>query len=348
MNITMTALVIILFVYDAYASHGDMDPHYQTCLRRCLVTISQSDHIADLYATYPRYYWWDNKTYCSFYCIEEVTTTRKYYSFPDLKYYGHWPFKRLFGLEEPASVMFSFGNAIPHIQQLLLNLRDIFSYTGRRWNTDYLHIYVLLYPLFGLFAWGSSTLYHAMKSDMTSTIDYCCALNLLSFGLWLAFNRLIYRPQGSWISRHHGWMFALVCGVVSLQNRNLFYGNVLYDTHMRICIAISVLSIIIWTIWCSIEYFNILRDHIDGHQDNSLRHVYRKKRLFLCLVCQVWFTFAALLEIYDFPPIYDIFDAHSLWHLSTIPLGFLWYKFWSVDIELRHAEGHADIEVKTS
>ena len=28
-----------------------------------------------------------------------------------------------------------------------------------------------------------------------------------------------------------------------------------------------------------------------------------------------------LLEIFDFPALYGHFDAHSLWHLATIPLG---------------------------
>ncbi len=31
------------------------------------------------------------------------------------KYYGHWPFIRYLGLEEPASVLFSFCNLIPNL-----------------------------------------------------------------------------------------------------------------------------------------------------------------------------------------------------------------------------------------
>jgi hypothetical protein len=37
-----------------------------------------------------------------------------------------------------------------------------------------------------------------------------------------------------------------------------------------------------------------------------------------------WFTVSTVLvtflEIADFPPIFWIFDAHSLWHAATIPL----------------------------
>ena len=44
-----------------------------------------------------------------------------------------------------------------------------------------------------------------------------------------------------------------------------------------------------------------------------------------------WFTVltvcVTLLEVADFPPIFWIFDAHSLWHASTVPLVQLLYKY---------------------
>ncbi|RYH18667.1 hypothetical protein EON65_27000, partial [archaeon] len=30
-------------------------------------------------------------------------------------------------------------------------------------------------------------------------------------------------------------------------------------------------------------------------------------------------------------------DPHALWHLLTIPLGFIWYKFWNEDAKLERA-----------
>lgn len=35
----------------------------------------------------------------------------------------------------------------------------------------------------------------------------------------------------------------------------------------------------------------------------------------------------ALLELLDFPPVLWILDAHAVWHLSTIPVHFLFYRF---------------------
>lgn len=36
---------------------------------------------------------------------------------------------------------------------------------------------------------------------------------------------------------------------------------------------------------------------------------------------------AMLLELYDFPPYFGLLDAHSLWHLATVPLTLLWWSF---------------------
>ncbi|CAN6886533.1 unnamed protein product [Brassica oleracea] len=45
--------------------------------------------------------------------------------------------------------------------------------------------------------------------------------------------------------------------------------------------------------------------------------------------------YAMLLEIYDFPPYGGYFDAHSIWHLATVPLTILWWSFIRDDAEFR-------------
>ncbi|KAJ2238437.1 hypothetical protein IWW45_000057 [Coemansia sp. RSA 485] len=36
---------------------------------------------------------------------------------------------------------------------------------------------------------------------------------------------------------------------------------------------------------------------------------------------------AFCLELFDFPPFLDTFDAHSLWHAATIPIVAHWYDY---------------------
>ncbi|KAH0879848.1 hypothetical protein HID58_067242 [Brassica napus] len=44
---------------------------------------------------------------------------------------------------------------------------------------------------------------------------------------------------------------------------------------------------------------------------------------------------AMLLEIYDFSPYGGYVDAHSIWHLATVPLTILWWSFIRDDAEFR-------------
>lgn len=54
----------------------------------------------------------------------------------------------------------------------------------------------------------------------------------------------------------------------------------------------------------------------------------RKHRPYYTLMLKFYMlvAFSMILEISDFPPVFWIFDAHSLWHLSTVPITFVLYK----------------------
>lgn len=47
----------------------------------------------------------------------------------------------------------------------------------------------------------------------------------------------------------------------------------------------------------------------------------RKMLLFVILA-----LVSVILEVYDFPPVFQTFDAHSLWHFSSAPISILFYK----------------------
>lgn len=56
--------------------------------------------------------------------------------------------------------------------------------------------------------------------------------------------------------------------------------------------------------------------------------LHRKKRPYAwkMLGFQILAGASLILELNDFPPILWTFDAHSLWHLSTVPLTILFYR----------------------
>lgn len=55
----------------------------------------------------------------------------------------------------------------------------------------------------------------------------------------------------------------------------------------------------------------------------EIKHRYELK----CILCILLVNGLLMLELNDFPPIYFVFDAHSLWHLGTIIVPYLWFKY---------------------
>ena len=50
-----------------------------------------------------------------------------------------------------------------------------------------------------------------------------------------------------------------------------------------------------------------------------------------------------LLELLDFVPFFWTFDAHSLWHLSTVPIHYFWYDFVTQDCQALMKSESAEI-----
>ena len=53
----------------------------------------------------------------------------------------------------------------------------------------------------------------------------------------------------------------------------------------------------------------------------------RRRYVWKCVAAVVWGSCTVMLELLDFPPILWLVDAHALWHLSTVPIPLLWYRY---------------------
>ena len=161
----------------------------------------------------------------------------------------------------------------------------------------------MLYAIIAINAWLWSSIYHARKLPFPILADLCAAFTLLACSL------LIFAVK---LCKDKGWTRLIpllgLCFVAAVVHHvyNMATSNYHFSTHMTICISLGGVHVACWLLWTVFS---------------------RSQHRLLCFVAQVWFVAASMLELFDFPPILRYFDAHSLWHAATIPLGFLWYEF---------------------
>lgn len=309
-------VVLVTCVGRAIGSWGDIDPWFQRCLVNCNKRRCEELHTEEVTAV----------TYqppvvsialtcqdlCTYGCIEESHLKRVKHGHPEVKYYGHWRFARYFGLEEPASSVFSVFNALPHFLHLVKSFikPDDHSYM-RNW--------LRAYSLVACVAWLCSCAYHARKTKATEHFDLISALGFIVFGFFIAVRRI--RGTSAQPLRI-ALLFVALFVAWAVRAWHMLQGNVSFQSHMTVSIAFVVVTTLMWIGWV-LHTLLFVANKAEGQAK------------YLCLLCQVWLAFASALEIFDFPPIFGVFDAHSLWHLATIPLGFIWYRFWALDYIVR-------------
>ena len=266
---------------------------------------------------------------CEYYCMQWVTSVRKSRGLGPLKYYGHWPYLRFFGMQEPASAVFSLLNAVPHFWALHMSIRK--QYVRER---HYLSVWLSFYPIVSLNAWIASTTYHTSHGHeqqhhvvplSSSMYDYMSALGILTYAVLLVTRRIL----GKEASISTVYILSLCTSTFFLvQIYRMYIGVVTYNSHMQLCIFLAVIHVCLWLLWIVFTSTSSKRARI------------------LCFICNTWFVAASLLELYDFQPLLYYFDAHALWHAATVPLGFMWYFFWMIDVEHECSELVTGMKVK--
>lgn len=299
-RVCLLCAALLCAVLAASASKGDAQNKYRNCYFPCLRGC-EDEHIE----RFSRMLGWQCTDHCRYFCMHDITQQRIAAGEPVLQYNGRWPFHRFLGAENPASVVFSLANAVPHVHAL---------FTSKKRPHYFMSPWLSIYPLVGINAWLCSAVFHTRELTFTTNLDYISALLLLSYACFLALRRLV-GPVGDsskpWLAWAVNGAFVLALVAVAVQVWRMLQGQVTYDQHMNVCIALGVVHTACWLIW-------------------YLRHRSRRYAV-MGILLQCYFAGAAMLELFDFPPFLLLFDAHAIWHLLTVPLGFYWYKFWSDD-----------------
>ncbi|CAM9629475.1 unnamed protein product [Ectocarpus sp. 13 AM-2016] len=132
---------------------------------------------------------WDCESECKHTCMNLHVESRLAAGGDIWQYYGKWPFRRVWGIQELFSSLFSAGNGLPHLYHLLLSPGQ-YNPPG-----NYMRFWLTVYPWVGMNTWLWSAVFHARDVPWTEAADYFFALLNIFFVVWVAFVRLAGPPM---------------------------------------------------------------------------------------------------------------------------------------------------------
>eukprot|EP01083_Nonionella_stella_P050532 134402_1 len=306
-NFVISMFVIIFAnLYRVQSSRGDRDPIFTKCFRLCDSSCSEPSQqvtMQSLDEKMPeprgmdlllRLLQWTCSDNCRYDCMHLHSAKRVTEEKPILQYFGKWPFKRVLGMQELFSVIFSLANLLPHAYFLKRYYAD---YRARR---PFMAYTVRIYSLSSVYAWFWSAVFHARDTWLTERLDYCTgAVAILSslavaVVMWLGprgKRKVVFVALGS----------AGLCHV-------LYMTLVRFDYTWHVIFGASTL-ILQTALWCTWTMFN--------------PRPFNWK--ILSSLGIMWA--AASFELFDFPPFFGPLDAHALWHGCTPVCSILSYSF---------------------
>lgn len=315
----------------SYGSIGDSDPLYRTCVENC----EKNGCVEDICFSscklpvngasiegawfmqeplYLRWKEWDCRIDCRYHCMVKRESDREILGQKPVKYHGKWPFKRVFGFQEPVSVAFSALNlAMQFHGWLSFVILVYYKLPLRPHNKSTYYEFTGLWNIYGILsmnAWFWSAVFHSRDVELTEKLDYSSAVALMGFSLIVAILR-------TFEVKDEAARVMVAAPLIAFVTTHILYLNFYeldYGLNMKVCVIMGVLQLLMWAIWACVS-----------------SHRARYKVLTVVIVGGL----AMLLEIYDFPPVWGYVDAHAAWHATTIPLTYIWWSFIKDDAVFR-------------
>lgn len=152
-------------------------------------------------------------------------------------------------------------------------------------------------------AWLWSIVFHTRDLPITELFDYGFAYSMVLAMFVCMILRMMHKR--SLILRG----VVAICGVLwFLHYFKSLSARLDYQFNMKANIFTGIVSGVGWLLW----YMTQRR---------------KRKYAWKVLAFQLGVACSLILEVNDFPPILHAFDAHSLWHLSSLPLTVLLFEF---------------------
>ena len=250
---------------------------------------------------------WTCAAECDYTCQHVITDKRVSRDPPMLdpivQFHGKWPFYRFMGMQEPFSVLFSFLNFLAH-QQGLARIRESIpaNYPLRK--------YYIAFGYFGLASWIFSMIFHTRDFNLTEKADYFAAGASVMYGLFYTPIRIFRLDRPTPRKRHILYWWTVVCAAMYVAHVSyLTLWSWDYTYNMAANVVVGIVQNALWS-WFSIARY---------------RKMQRTWAAWPGLIV-AWLVLAMSLELLDFPPMWGMVDAHSLWHLGTVGPTIWWYK----------------------
>ncbi|XP_064635626.1 post-GPI attachment to proteins factor 3-like [Lineus longissimus] len=297
-------VVLSLFLEMVTASVGDRSSVYTTCLGDCRAV--KCDHMSEegfsgAQPFHLRLLLWGCGDECRYDCMWQAVDAFHENGSKIPQFHGKWPFIRVLGIQEPVSVIASILNFLSVAAGIIHFWRRV------TFNTP-MYFAWSFYAFTGFNAWFWSAVFHTRDFPFTEMLDYFCALSLVMTSLLCLVLRLAgTRPL--WKSIVIPFPFVLY---YAWHCYYLAYVRFDYGFNMKVNLSFGVVVSLTWATWC---------------MNRWRKRPYVKK----CVAALVILNASLLLEVFDFPPVFWTFDAHSLWHIGTIPVGYLWFSFVADD-----------------
>ncbi|KAJ5911382.1 uncharacterized protein N7473_000685 [Penicillium subrubescens] len=311
---TLFAFALLsLLVSPSSASLGDHLPDFKECVKVCKTENCQNGN--SVLPLHHRLLFWTCPAECDYTCQHVITDRRVSRDPPMLnpvvQFHGKWPFRRILGMQEPFSVLFSFLNFAAHWHGMSRVQESIPAWHSMR-------KYYMMFGYIGLASWTFSMIFHTRDFDITEKLDYWAAGANVLYGLFLAVVRVLrldlespqYRPT---LRR----LWTAICILLYIMHVSyLSFWKWDYTYNMAANVAVGVIGNLLWTGFSIFRY-----------------QKYMKSWTAWPGMIVAWVILAMSLELFDFPPWHGLIDAHSLWHLGTVIPTAWWYSFLIKDAQ---------------
>jgi hypothetical protein len=272
---------------------------------------------------------WTCPQECDYTCQHIITAQRQAADPPRpvVQFHGKWPFRRVLGMQEPLSVLFSLGNLGAHYYGLHA---CVLPHIPARYSLR--PFYVFLARL-GMATWLFSAVFHTRDFPLTEQLDYFAAGASVLYGLYYTVVRVFRLDLRDGGGGGGGGEYAGGGGGGGPLGGGGRRGSLL-RAWTGLCVALYLAHVAYLKLWRWDYTYNMAANVACGAVSNVLWtwfswDRYRKSRRAWAIwpgIVVAWVLVAMSMELLDFAPIWSSVDAHSLWHLGTIAPTVLWYK----------------------